>query len=85
MKKSEPRFSFEKNPKANHFQLIEFLIGYNKNYKEAISYLYTKDKQEEVLKHLNNVIFFRLSLERKSLMESVINYRFNKIRSYLNK
>lgn len=84
LKKSEPRFSFEQNPKANHFQLIEFLIAYKKNYKEVISYLCSKEKEEKVLKHLNEVIFFRLSKERRSLMASALKFRFNKIRSYLS-
>ena len=82
VKKSEPRFSFDENPKANHFQLVEYLVNYKKEYKEVIKYLCSAQKEREVLKHLETIILFRLSSERKSLIKSVIKYRFNKIRNF---
>lgn len=80
--KSEPRFSFDKNPKANHFELIEYLISYNKNYCDMIEYLCSVDKEKEVFEHLENVILYRLSTERSNLIKSILKYRFNKIRNF---
>jgi len=81
-KKSEPRFSFDENPKANHFQLIEFLTNYNKKYKEVINYLCSAEKEEQVIKHLDDSILHKLSKERKCLIESVLRYRFKVVRSF---
>ncbi len=80
LKKSEPRFSCESNPKANHFQLIEFLVKYDNKYKDIVTYLCTEEKENCVYSKLDRHVFSLFSHERKEIMKEILRLRFNIIR-----
>lgn len=81
--KSKPRFSFDDNPKANHFQLIEYLAQRNVDYKVEIAKLVTENAEKNVLKELKNTIFRYLSDERKFLIVEILKLRFIELRKYV--
>lgn len=78
--KSKPRFSFDDNPKSNHFELIEYLINYNKAYKNTIQEMISEEKENIVLEKMEQQLQSFFSKERFSLMKSIIRLRFNELR-----
>lgn len=83
LKKSKPRFSFIGNPKANHFELIEHLIGYKTEYKEAIARLISPESQKCAIFKLKETIFRYFSSERCYLIVEILNLRFEQLRKYI--
>lgn len=83
LERSLPRFSFEGNPAANHFELMQFLINHNVKYKDNIQYLCSVEKEHEVIDMLRNEIFPLFSKERIFLTTIAIERRFERIRKLL--
>jgi len=83
IKKSKPRFSFEENTKANHFELAEYLIRNNQNYKNIFEQLLTLEQEQNVISVLKGTIYRYLSSERCHLITEILKLRFNKLRKVL--
>lgn len=83
IKKSKPRFSFEENPTANHFELIEYLINYKEIYRKIVSPLLTVENEKNAYLALKNTIFRYFSKERNFLILKILELRFKKLRCYL--
>lgn len=82
--KSKPRFSFEDNNKANHFELVEYLLGYKENiYKQVILELISKESEENVILEMNKNLSSYFSKNRYSLIEKIIKIRFEKLRKLI--
>jgi hypothetical protein len=80
--KSLPRFSFDNNHKANHFELIAHLAKAER-YKNIISSLVTFEKEKLTLLKLYDTASSLLSKERIELMHEILVNRFNKIREVI--
>lgn len=78
--RSKPRFSYEGNPKANHFDLIEFLAKDN-NYRPIIVEMVGKDKESCVINALRETVLPLYSHERLEITEAAIGLRFKKLRA----
>ena len=81
--KAKPRFSFHGNAKANHFELVEYLINYKKEYKSIITELISTEKEKLVVLKLNCTIFRFFSEERNYLILKILKLRFEKLRSLI--
>jgi len=81
--KSKPTFSYENNPKANHFDLLKFITSYNPMYKSVAIPLLTEDKENYVLEKLKAEIYCLFNKERCILMEAILRKRFTKLRSII--
>jgi len=81
--KSKPRFSFQGNPKANHFDLIEYLAKRKPEYKSAIADLVSKERENSVHLKLRDTIFRYLSEERCFLITEILKLRFDKLRKLI--
>jgi len=79
--RSKPRFSFEENPKANHFELIEYLVSYKSEYAAVVKALSSIEHQQSAVLSLKETIERLFSVERTELMVEVLNLRFEKIRN----
>lgn len=85
IKKSKPRISFGGNPKANHFELIQYLSSYNKTYQKIIKDLITVEKENYVIEELKKEIFLLFCEKRSILTEMILRKRFEKLRSINDK
>jgi len=83
LSKSKPRFSFNENSKANHFELMEYLIGYKSEYKDAISQLISIESQKCAILKLKQTIFRYFSTERCFLIVEILNLRFEQLRKFI--
>lgn len=83
LERTKPRFSFEGNSSANHFDLMQYLIEYSVTYKEIITYLCSVEKEEAVLSQLQSKVFPFFSKERIFLTTMAIERRFQRVRSLL--
>lgn len=81
--KSKPRISFEKNPNSNHFELIQYLISYNDDYKLIISELLEESREMYIYQKMEQELKCFFSYERYFLMKEVIHFRFDKLRKML--
>lgn len=84
LEKSQPRFSFEGNPSANHFELMQFLIQHNVRYRNIIQYLCSEERENEVFNMLKEEVFPLFSKERIYLTKIALEKRFDRIRNLLN-
>lgn len=84
LNKSKPRFSFEGNPKANHFELIEYLALRNPEYKQTIAELVSEEAQKAVDLKLKETIFRYFSTERSYLITEILRLRFRKLRDLID-
>ena len=80
IKRSKPRFSFDENPNANHFELIEYLANYKDTYKEIIRDLASLEKENHIIQQLNILTSCFFSAERCILTEVIIKKRFQILR-----
>ena len=80
VEEASPRISIEDNTKANHFQLINFIKKFNKEYEIIVNELASTEKEENVLNMLNREIFPLFIKERAELITVIIKTRFKKIR-----
>jgi len=81
--KSKPRFSFDENPEANHFELMGYLSNYKSNYKAIIAKLINVDTENTVTRELKGHISCFFSKERSILVEAILKKRFDKLRSVI--
>ena len=82
--KSKPRFSFDGNAKANHFELIEYLVKRRMVYKEIIANLVEEEAERSVLSKLKSSVFRFFSYERSFLIEEILKLRFSRLREIVN-
>jgi len=75
-----PRISIEGNTQANHFQLIDFIKRYNKDYEEIINDLASIENEERVLRMLKKEFYTLFIPERSELITQILKTRFKKIR-----
>ncbi len=80
---ASPRISIEDNKAANHFELIDFIQRYNKEYHKIVYELSTVAKEEEILDMLGMEFFPLFISERNEAIEIIIRERFKKVRSFL--
>jgi hypothetical protein len=79
-----PRISIENNTQANHFELVDFLIRFNYEFKGILEEFISPQKELEVLKMLKNEFFDLFIKERYSLVEIILKERFKKLRQLLD-
>lgn len=81
IEKASPRISIEENKEANHFQLIDFIKRYNKDYRQIVVTLSSFENQEKVIQMLQKEFFPMFIPERCELIKIIIESRFNRMRS----
>ncbi|MCF8254580.1 MAG: HipA domain-containing protein [Bacteroidia bacterium] len=75
-----PRISIESNTKANHFELIDFIRRYNKEYDQIVSEMITLENEEFIIKMVEREFGPFFTKERIELINLVLELRFKKIR-----
>lgn len=75
-----PRISIEDNKEANHFQLIDFIKRYNKDYEDCVVSLSSRNNEEKVLKMLETEFYPFFIKERSALISIIVESRFKRIR-----
>jgi hypothetical protein len=80
-KNASPRVSFEDNYKSNHFDLISYIKGYDKEYDQIIKDLSSLSNEEKVVALLRNNFCIYMSKKRANLIEELIRLRFNTTRN----
>ncbi len=81
IEEASPRISIESNTQANHFQLIDFIKRYNKDYAEIVNYLASFENQEKVIRMLKEEFYPMFIPERCELLNIILETRFSKIGS----
>lgn len=76
-----PRISIEENKKANHFDLVDFIVRINPEYKQIVRNLVSEDREIGVLNMLRREFFPFFIRERSELITIILTNRFAKIRS----
>ena len=79
-----PRISIEGNSEINHFDLIEFVVHHNKDYKEIVANLSKEENENKIIKMLEREFFKYFIPERRELITYIINRRFEKVRGIIN-
>ena len=80
IEEASPRISIEGNTQANHFELIDFIRRYNKEYDEIVINLASIENQGKVLRMLNKEFFPLFIPERSELIALILENRFKRIR-----
>ena len=80
IEEASPRISIESNTQSNHFQLIDFIKRYNKEYDEIVKALASVENEENVVNMLNREFSPLFIPERSELITLVLKARFKKIR-----
>ncbi len=75
-----PRISTVENTKANHFELIEFLKSYSREYKQIIDEMTCLENENRVLETIEKEFKKHFIPERFSLTTQIIKSRFETIR-----
>lgn len=78
--KASPRISIESNTEANHFQLIDFVRRYNKEYDKIVNDLASVENETSVLKMLKKEFFPFFIAERSELVTIILRERFKTVR-----
>ena len=81
IKEACPRVSIETNTSANHFELIDFLKRYNKDYDKSVINLSNVDKEDQIIKMLTKEFYPLFIRERCELITLILRSRFKTIRS----
>lgn len=81
---SEPRISIEGNKNANHFDLIEYIIGVDDRYKEIVVELSSEAKEGKILQRFRNDFCHFMIEERQELIEKLLKLRFKTTRELLS-
>lgn len=76
-----PRISIENNRQANHFELIDLIKRYNKDYQSVINELASLENENKVLVMLKKEFFHFFSNDRCEVITIIIKNRFEKIRN----
>jgi len=84
IEKSKPRVSFERNDSANHFELINYLSNYNKQYKRIIENMISIEKEETLLNYFKDNWYNLFIFERSELILEIIKLRFSKLREVVS-
>jgi hypothetical protein len=82
IEEASPRISIENNTQANHFELIDFLKRYNKDYEKVVMELVSLENQIKVLEMLKKEFYPFFIQERCRLITIIIETRFKRIRGY---
>lgn len=77
---SLPRISIEDKKNANHFDLIEYIIKENSNYKEIVRSLCSEDMERKVINKFKTEYSQFFIQERHLMIVELLEYRFNKTR-----
>jgi len=77
---ASPRISIETNTTANHFELIDFIKRYNKDYQNTVNELASTTNEDKVLQLLKEEFYPFFISERAALITEVIKTRFRTIR-----
>jgi hypothetical protein len=78
-----PRISIESNTEANHFELMDFIVRYNDEYRQIIKEFACTENEEKVLKMLRKEFFPFFICERSELITLILKTRFKKVRGIL--
>lgn len=78
--KSMPRISIEDKKNVNHFDLIEYIIKEDSNYKEIVMSLSSKEMEKKVINKFRTEYSQFFIKERQLMIEDLLEYRFNKTR-----
>lgn len=77
---ASPRISIESNTAANHFQLIDFVRRYNKEYDEIVTNMASEDNEAKVLAMLKKEFSNFYIAERSELISIILRERFKLVR-----
>lgn len=80
IRRSKPRFSFEANTKADHFELLRYLSTCNSEYKKVILPLISENMEEKVLELTNQLTSSFFREDRCVLINAILKKRFNECR-----
>ena len=80
LKKSKPRVSYNTNPEANHFELIEYICELNNDYKEIVMKYINKKKEEKIISYFRKNFQKLFILERSELIIKILRLRFQTLR-----
>lgn len=64
----------------NHFDLIEYIIKEDSNYKEIVMSLSSKEMEKKVINKFRTEYSQFFIKERQLMIEDLLEYRFNKTR-----
>lgn len=81
--KSKPRFSFQDNINANHFELVSYLCCSNDRYKKIVQNLITLSNENRIIEKFSDRAERYFSSERCLLMVEILKKRFYKLRQEL--
>lgn len=84
IEEAKPRISIEANSEVNHFELVAFIIQYDKRFREVIAPLITADQEQAVFRVLDRTVFPHFSQERKALIAFILRERFSRLRIILS-
>jgi hypothetical protein len=79
-----PRISIENNTQANHFELVDFLLRFNKEFSEIVARMTSIEMQTRVFKMLKAEFFDLFIEERYNLVVILLTERFKKLRGLTN-
>lgn len=80
---SEPRVSLEGNKKANHFDLIEYIIKVDDRYKDVVVELSSESNENKILDRFRNDFCPFMIKERQVLIEKLLKLRFSTTRELI--
>lgn len=83
VKDASPRIALEGNPKANHFDLLTFIIQQRSQYKILIAELSSKQMEDKVKDYLRSNFAHHFSSDRNQIIAMVLESRFLQIRNLL--
>lgn len=83
--KSMPKTGWEGQTELNHFQLVEMLVGYSPVYADILCMLTNQNRENDVITLIDTKFVTLLSKERRHLINKCLHYRFQKLRSFLNR
>ncbi len=81
--RTKPRFSFDDNHNADHFQLLSYLSSSNAVYRDVITKLLTQNVEYRAVETLRIEADPIVCKERCKLMETLLKLRFDKCRKSL--
>jgi hypothetical protein len=81
IEQASPRISIEEDYGVNHFQLIAFIKGLNKVYRETVDQLASEINEQKILNMLKEEFYPLFIAERCELITLIIKTRFKKVRS----
>lgn len=83
VKNSVPKISIPNNKKCNHFQLIEYLKKHRYIKEKHIARWTDDESLEQTLRILNKDFVKLFTLERRLIIEKILNLRFKTLKSII--